>query len=196
MIGLNIRVKRRGMPLANLVEGIAGVDGSLQLMLRNKNVASPVTRGQTNTLAEIALWNEFGAPNRKDRAGDPNPLPARPVISKTLRSQRDFIRRSARARARMGKKKNARLSVSILMERLGAKIVEAIRREYLVLKTPTNKPATVKKKDFNNPLVWTGLLARSWFARWIPAPLPKSIVQKAKGLDRDMGKIPSSKRRR
>jgi hypothetical protein len=173
---------------------MAGGDGQLRLLLPDKpRVKNPW--GKPVSLADLAYWHEYGLPNRKTKSGAPNPLPARPVIAFTLRTQRGFIQKSLRTRLRLAKGKNPRISLNASMQRLGDKIVELLRREYLVWRKIKNADRTVEAKGFNNPLVWTGLLAKSWFARWFPAPIPNKVKAGAKKVDRPK-KVPAPRRRK
>lgn len=109
------------------------------------------TGGQT--IAEIAVWNEFGTQNAK------HPIPARPFMRATVRlrrrAYRDLLRRLLHNMV-LGK-----VTTDQAQAVLGMTAQRDIRNTIRKLKSPRNKAATVKRKGSSNPLIDIGILRQS-----------------------------------
>lgn len=106
------------------------------------------------TLAQIAKWNEEGHYNGGAFGG--TITPPRPFVKTALRKwfhnqeNRNTILREYSRIASGATTRGA------MMKRVGESIKEAIQQSILDTKSPVNKPSTIGKKGFNDPLIETG----------------------------------------
>lgn len=101
---------------------------------------------KTPNLAEIGWWNEYGTATS----------PPRPWLRETIRENRKRISRKLlkELRRHLENRQNLRKTY----ERLGEFEVQLVTDKILYMTTPSNRPATVAKKGFNDPLVDLGEL--------------------------------------
>lgn len=93
------------------------------------------------TVAEVAFYNEFGTAR----------IPQRSFIRSTVDEKRisfESLRNDLLNKIIVG-----RMSVTKGLTALGFRIQQEIRNKIITMKTPPNKPSTVKAKGFNNPLI-------------------------------------------
>ena len=171
MLRTKVGLTKKGASFLDIATAVGGGDGDLFVGLPNIPANRP-SGGNAPSLPQVAFWNEFGT---KD-------IPQRPAIRMAMATNRDAIRRSLIARASYNKRKKDP-GLGVLMGRLGAKIVEQIKRSIGAWRTPANAESTIAKKGFNNPLVHTGLMSNSWQWWWVPRKSPGS--KKARDLDKN-----------
>ena len=106
-------------------------------------------------VAQVALWNEFGTAT----------IPERPFWRPALKKVRPKVRRMILERARKGIRPSYPYRHAgndrLLAQDVADAIVKEVRKYIRDLKQPPNALATIKKKGFDDPLVWTGKLERS-----------------------------------
>ena len=106
-------------------------------------------------VAQVALWNEFGTAT----------IPERPFWRPALKKVRPKVRRMILERARKGIRPSYPYRHAgndrLLAQDVADAIIKEVRKYIRDLKQPPNALATIKKKGFDDPLVWTGKLERS-----------------------------------
>ena len=105
------------------------------------------------SIAQVALWNEFGTAT----------IPERPFWRPALKRVRLKVRRLILARARKGIKPSYPYRHAgndlLLAQAVADLIVKEVRKYIADLREPPNALATIRKKGFDDPLVWTGKLS-------------------------------------
>ena len=106
-------------------------------------------------IAVVALWNEFGT----------STIPERPFWRPALRKVRPKVRRMILERARKGIKPSYPYRHAgndrLLAQAVASLIIKEVRKYIEDLKEPPNALATIQKKGFDDPLVWTGRLGQA-----------------------------------
>ena len=105
------------------------------------------TGGQT--IAEIAVWNEFGTRR----------APARPFLRSTMRLERRAYKKLVRTLLK--RLLAGHVSIKQATAELGMKAQSDVRNIITVLSRPANKESTKTKKKSSNPLVDSGELRLS-----------------------------------
>lgn len=110
------------------------------------------------TVAEIAIWNEFGV---RRRANTPRRffVPPRPFLRSTMRLKRLEYRALMRKLIKqiLRLKMNRRQAVKIL----GLQAKSDVQNTIKVLSRPRNRQRTIDKKGSSNPLIDTGFLRQA-----------------------------------
>lgn len=101
------------------------------------------------TLVEIATYNHFGTEK----------IPSRPFLTHAITANKSQIMRRISASVRVITSGAAKTEKQLAL--IGEYVVSLTQDEITAWADPPNAPATVKRKGFNNPLVWTGTLRRS-----------------------------------
>jgi phage gpG-like protein len=86
-------------------------------------------------------------------------IPARPYIRSTVDENQD--RYQAISKKLFGKIIDGDMDKAEALEIMGQLIEGDIKRKIITLRSPANKPATIRRKGSSNPLVDTGLLGGS-----------------------------------
>jgi len=132
-----------------------GIDGLKALKNRKIKVGilqglGEHPKGDGETFAEIAFWNEFGTSR----------IPPRPFMRNTFREQREAYTKLVKlVIQRLVTFKETERSAATKM---GLKVQSDIQRTITNLSTPPNAPSTVRKKRGKaNPLIDSGKLRQA-----------------------------------
>lgn len=122
-------------------------DGAVEVGVLTGAGTHPNSNGAT--VAEIAVWNEFGTKRIKSR----------PFMRATLRLKKLEYRAIIRQLSKqlMNLKISEDQALAILGMAAESDVKETIRR----LSRPANRKSTIRKKRSSNPLIDTGLLRQS-----------------------------------
>lgn len=114
---------------------------------------------QNLPIAMVAMWNEEGHDNGGIFAG--TSTPPRPFI-RTLFMK---LRKSSAFRSLISRELRmyfaGQKTSHQMMKTIGNFVREEMKETIAGWTTPPNRPSTVERKGFNNPLVETGLMGRS-----------------------------------
>lgn len=174
--GVKFSLKKHGN-FKGAIKGMVAIDssqGRLYIGLPNRSHKQPGSKKAVPMLL-VFRANEYGVPELN--------IPARPALGSAVARRQGTWLRSALSRMALAVR--GRVQGANSMMRLGSKIVDDIERSYTAWTSPPNKPSTVKKKGFNDPLEETGVLARAWRAQWVQGKrtLTKAIAA-LRNLDR------------
>lgn len=105
----------------------------------------------SSNIATIAFLNEFG-----HKARDGSQVPERPFMRNALKKyQESFLKESAqRIKAIM----QSSLSLDSYLNEMGKFWQDRIKYSIAEFNNPRNKPSTIKRKGFDDPLIHTGLM--------------------------------------
>lgn len=141
MMGYTKTIKGSHQPILDFVSEIGSYCIKAGILENNKLTL----RGKT-PIAEYAFYNEFGTKN----------IPERPFIgTSTDEDSATWIK---------GLKKDSKkamaglISIDDTLDSLGKKMKKSIKTKIKAITTPENRPSTIKKKGFDNPLIDTGLM--------------------------------------
>lgn len=116
-----------------------------------KSTGSAIHEDSSITIAGLAMVHEFGSPARN--------IPERSFIRSTVQAKRNIIKKLF---IQQGKKiMDGQVSTKDGLSIVGEFMQGEIKKTIVALKTPPNKPSTIKKKGSSNPLVDTGQLLQS-----------------------------------
>ena len=101
------------------------------------------------TVADVASYNEFGTET----------IPERSFMRSTLRKEKSNIK--ALNKKLLRKITKGKLSTKKGLGLLGQFLSAKISKKIVSIKTPPNKPETIKRKGSSNPLVDTGQMKNS-----------------------------------
>lgn len=107
-----------------------------------------------NTMATIALWQEYGTDKGKGKGNLPG-IPERPFMSQTYLvngKYRAIFRREAQM-ILLGQSTTSRS-----LDRMGRRIRKDMKTSLDLLVSPPNAPSTIKRKRSSKPLIETGAL--------------------------------------
>lgn len=124
------------------------------------------------TVAEVAMWNEFGVPGGPGRPA----IPSRPAFRRAAEASKPSLR--ILAKAETAAVIDGTRTPQQALGRMGLFIQGAIQQEIVDLRTPPNAPSTIAAKGSSNPLIDTGQLKNS---------VTYEVVETAKA--RDAGRI-------
>lgn len=103
------------------------------------------------TVAQVMAVHEFGTRDKR--------VPARPTLGPTFDANLEkYQRESIAASDRVAE---AGISPSLALQRLALMIETDVKRAITDLRTPSLKPATIKAKGSDNPLIDTGRMRNS-----------------------------------
>lgn len=118
--------------------------------LNNQEVEVGFLNNSKN-IATIAFLNEFG-----HKARDGSQVPERAFMRDALKKyQKTFLKESIQ---RIKTILQGSLSVDSYLNQSGKFWQDSIKYSIAEFSTPANKPSTVKRKGFNDPLIHTGLM--------------------------------------
>lgn len=101
-----------------------------------------------------AIWNEFGTRGGASGGGWGGPIPERPFMRNSMRSNRGKYQRAMAAGAKSILSGGA--SLNSILSRLGILAQGDIQGEITSLSSPPNSPVTIALKGSSNPLIDTG----------------------------------------
>jgi hypothetical protein len=115
---------------------------------QERGVAGVVKNSEDKSVVDVAFWNEFGTKR----------IPSRSFIRSTHDEQRQRLRSVKRKLGRqIANGMPVDVALGVLGEWMKTKQIQKIDR----LRTPPNKPATIKRKGSSNPLVDIGQMKQS-----------------------------------
>lgn len=101
-----------------------------------------------------AFWNEFGTKGGASGGGWGGPIPERPFMRNSARSNRSKYR--AQLKAAAAKILNGDLSLRVVLQRFGIMTQGDVQAEIVSLSSPPNAPVTIEMKGSSNPLIADG----------------------------------------
>jgi hypothetical protein len=105
----------------------------------------------SKNIATIAFFNEFG-----HKARDGSQVPERPFMRNAIKKYKEsFFKESA---DRIKSIMRFSLSVDSYLNQSGKFWQDKFKYSIAEFSDPANKPSTVKRKGFNDPLIHTGLM--------------------------------------
>lgn len=106
---------------------------------------------------KIAVWNELG--REVGEGGAREDVPPRPALKTMMRKSKkhftDILTQYFRRWL------DGQTEINNIEYRIGKELMERLKTSIREWRKPANKPATIRRKGFNNPLTETGLLERS-----------------------------------
>lgn len=106
-----------------------------------------------------AVYNEFGTRGGASGGGWGGPIPERPFMRNTMRNKKNSYRDQLRRAAKMIVE--GKISLQVVMSRLGIQAQNDIRDEITSLTSPPNSPVTIALKGSSKPLIDTGEMRQS-----------------------------------
>lgn len=101
-----------------------------------------------------AVWNEFGTRGGRSGGGWGGPIPERPFMRNTMRSNKGKYRSALKAAAKSVLDGTA--SVDGVLTKLGIMGQGDVQAEITALTSPPNSPVTIALKGSSKPLIDTG----------------------------------------
>jgi hypothetical protein len=110
------------------------------------------------SLADIAIWNEFGTFEAAGGRGGAQigHIPPRPFLRPAY--DENIVKYQATAKRLMQQLAGRSIGGLRILRTIGAMMVSDIKKKITDIKAPPNTPATIAAKGFNNPLIETGTL--------------------------------------
>lgn len=120
-----------------------------------RNVKVGVIKGKADQdNINKAIWNEFGTKGGASGGGWGGPIPERPFLRNAIKnnehSYKIAIGKGAAAILR------GETSTEAVLDKLGQKAMQDVRKEISSLKDPPNSPVTIARKGSSKPLIDTG----------------------------------------
>lgn len=127
--------------------GIQGKEGKEKHSVKGKN------KKKGATIAEIALYNEYGTPNAK------HPIPARPFMRTSFEENKKRIKKIKSSQ--YAKILAGRQTVRGALRLLGEFMVGKVKLKITAIKSPPNAAWTIESKGSSNPLIDTARMRNS-----------------------------------
>lgn len=121
-------------------------------------VGFPAGKSDSDNIQK-AVWNEFGTRGGASGGGWGGPIPERPFMRNAMRENKSAYHNAMRVSA--VKILRGETSLSTVLSKLGNKGARDIEAEIDALKSPPNSPVTIARKGSSNPLIDTGLMAKT-----------------------------------
>ncbi len=146
----------------------------------NPNLKYHKGRKKPVRVASVFLWNEFGTGR----------VPERPAVRTMWKQKKDSYNRGLAAH--LGRHLSPKVktgSWESQISALGRRILKDIRKAIYAWQIPKNAPSTERRKGFNNPLIHTRKMIKSWEFQWSPkysggGPAKKAFRDMGKAMDR------------
>lgn len=106
-----------------------------------------------------AVWNEFGTRGGASGGGWGGPIPERPFLRNTMRSNRDAYRAAMKASA--SKLLTGKTDIQTVLRKLGILAQGDVQEEITSLSSPPNSPVTIALKGSSNPLIDSGEMRKA-----------------------------------
>lgn len=169
LLRVSVSAEHKETALIDFARDLAQMEGTIVVGI-NPNRRHSAGRGKPVRLVQILKWLEYGVPGNGPGGWF---IPPRPAVNTVLRRNNNKYKEEVGRILLWAAGKKRRTPKAQLM-RLAKKIVRDIQVSILGWTDPPNAESTKRHKGFDDPLVHTGVLARSFEVRYIPARPPAS----------------------
>lgn len=144
--------------LERLEQELLKLDGhEIAFGVLNEDAESIHPKSQSATIGEIAFWNHDGT-TRIGEEGEVEHIPPRPFLRNAAMDNLDKIQdwlESGYKQVLEGGR------VEVLTAKVGIELVKLVQKTIVDFSDPPNAPRTIKRKGFNDPLIWTQTLVEA-----------------------------------